>query len=118
MGWDVESDGLFGAPPITVVVGEEAHASVFKALGMLGLGRKRLVRVPVDGQGRMRADALPPLDARNYSRLQAGNVNTGAFDPAVAIPLWLARLEPGFIRWRLRLVGRRFAQVSQADRGL
>ncbi len=85
MGWDVESDGLFGAPPITVVVGEEAHASVFKALGMLGLGRKRVVRVPVDGQGRMRADALPPLDARTILCLQAGNVNTGAFDPAVAI---------------------------------
>jgi glutamate/tyrosine decarboxylase-like PLP-dependent enzyme len=84
-GWDVEADGLFGAPPITVVVGEEVHQSVVKALGLLGLGRKRVVRVPVDSQGRMRADALPHLDANTILCLQAGNVNTGAFDPAAAI---------------------------------
>ena len=84
-GWDVEADGLFGAPEITVVVGQEVHQSVIKALGMLGLGRQRVVRVPVDGQGRMRADALPKLDARTILCLQAGNVNTGAFDPAAAI---------------------------------
>ncbi len=84
-GWDVESDGLFGAPPITVVVSEEAHASVGKALGMLGMGRKRVVRVPVDGQGRMKADALPHLDEQTILCLQAGNVNTGGFDPAAAI---------------------------------
>ena len=85
VGWDVEADGLFGAPPLTVVVGEEVHQSVLKALGLLGLGRKRVVRVPVDGQGRMRADALPLLDAQTILCLQAGNVNTGAFDPAAAI---------------------------------
>jgi glutamate/tyrosine decarboxylase-like PLP-dependent enzyme len=84
-GWDVESDGLFGAPPITVVVGEEAHPSLIKALGLLGLGRKRVVRVPADSQGRMCADALPHLDERTILCLQAGNVNTGAFDPAAAI---------------------------------
>lgn len=84
-GWDVENDGLFGAPPLTVVVGEEAHSSLIKALGMLGLGRSRVVRVPVDGQGRMRADALPHLDDRTILCLQAGNVNTGASDPAAAI---------------------------------
>jgi glutamate/tyrosine decarboxylase-like PLP-dependent enzyme len=84
-GWNVEADGLFGAPPITVVVSEEVHASVLKALGLLGLGRNRVVRVPVDGQGRMRADALPQLDERTILCLQAGNVNTGAFDPAAAI---------------------------------
>jgi glutamate/tyrosine decarboxylase-like PLP-dependent enzyme len=84
-GWDVESDGLFNAPPLTVVVGEEVHQSVLKALGLLGLGRKRVVRVPVDGQGRMRADALPHMDAQTILCLQAGNVNTGAFDPAAAI---------------------------------
>ena len=84
-GWDVEADGLFGAPPITVVVGEEAHSSLTKALGLLGLGRNRVIRVPVDGQGRMRADALPHLDANTILCLQAGNVNTGAFDPAAAI---------------------------------
>jgi glutamate/tyrosine decarboxylase-like PLP-dependent enzyme len=85
VGWNVEADGLFGAPPIRVVVGEEVHASVLKALGMLGLGRDRVLKVPVDHQGRMRADALPHLDANTILCLQAGNVNTGAFDPAGAI---------------------------------
>jgi glutamate/tyrosine decarboxylase-like PLP-dependent enzyme len=84
-GWDVDAEGLFGAPLITVVVGEEVHQSVIKALGMLGLGRNRVVRVPADGQGRMRADALPHLDQMTIVCLQAGNVNTGAFDPAAAI---------------------------------
>jgi len=84
-GWDVEQEGLFGAPPITIVVGDEVHSSLVKALGMLGLGRSRVIRVPVDGQGRMRVDALPHLDARTILCLQAGNVNTGAFDPAAAI---------------------------------
>jgi glutamate/tyrosine decarboxylase-like PLP-dependent enzyme len=84
-GWDVDNDGLFGAPSITVVVGDEVHSSLVKALGLLGLGRKRIVRVPTDGQGRMRADALPHLDDRTILCLQAGNVNTGAFDPAAAI---------------------------------
>jgi glutamate/tyrosine decarboxylase-like PLP-dependent enzyme len=84
-GWDVENDGLFGAPPITVIVGDEVHASLVKALGMLGLGRKRVIRVPVDAQGRMRADALPHMNAQTILCLQAGNVNTGAFDPAEAI---------------------------------
>ncbi len=81
-GWNVEEDGLFGAPPIKVVVGDEVHVSVLKALMLLGLGRSRLIRVPADGQGRMRADALPPLDDRTLVCVQAGNVNTGAFDPA------------------------------------
>jgi glutamate/tyrosine decarboxylase-like PLP-dependent enzyme len=84
-GWDVEADGLFGAPPITVVAGEEVHQSVLKALGLLGMGRNRIVRVPVDGQGRMRADALPHLGPMTILCLQAGNVNSGAFDPAAAI---------------------------------
>jgi glutamate/tyrosine decarboxylase-like PLP-dependent enzyme len=84
-GWNVEAQGLCGAPPIRVVVGEEVHVSVIKALALLGLGGERVVRVPVDGQGRMRADALPPLDGETILCLQAGNVNTGAFDPAVDI---------------------------------
>ena len=81
-GWDVEEDGLFGAPPIHVVVGDEVHISVLKALSMLGLGRSRLTRVPADDQGRMRLDALPALDDHTLVCVQAGNVNTGAFDPA------------------------------------
>jgi glutamate/tyrosine decarboxylase-like PLP-dependent enzyme len=79
--WDVEADGLFGAPPVAVVIGEEAHPTLIKALGLAGFGRARVVRVPVDGQGRMRADALPPLTPATIVCAQAGNLNTGAFDP-------------------------------------
>jgi glutamate/tyrosine decarboxylase-like PLP-dependent enzyme len=83
--WDVEAEGLFGAPPITVVIGEEAHPTLIKALGLVGFGRNRLVRVPVDGEGRMLSDALPPLSPGTIVCAQAGNVNTGAFDPLAAI---------------------------------
>ncbi len=81
VGWDVEAQGLFGAPPITVIVGHEVHVSLLKALGLLGLGRERVHRVAVDGQGRMRVDQLPDVDGPTIVCLQAGNVNTGAFDP-------------------------------------
>jgi len=84
-GWDVGRDGLFGAPPITVVVSDEVHASVLKALSLLGLGRERVVRVAVDGQGRLRADALPPLTDSTVVCVQAGNVNTGAIDPLTEV---------------------------------
>lgn len=84
-GWNVEEDGLFGAPPLHVVVGDEVHVSMLKALSLLGLGRKRVTRVPVDHQGRMRPEMLPPLDDRTIVCIQAGNVNTGAFDPAIEI---------------------------------
>ncbi len=84
-GWNVEADGLFGAPPITVVVGEEAHPTLFKSLGLLGLGRNRVVRVPVDSQGRMRADALPAFSGPTIVCTQAGNVNTGSCDPFAEI---------------------------------
>jgi len=80
-GWDVESRGLFGAPPIAVVVGEQAHASIFKALSMLGMGRDRVVRVPADDQGRMRAGLLPDISGLTILCVGAGNVNSGAFDP-------------------------------------
>jgi glutamate/tyrosine decarboxylase-like PLP-dependent enzyme len=86
-GWDVESRGLFGAPPIEVIVGEEVHVSLLKALSMLGLGRDRVVRIPVDEQGRMRAESIPPIDGPTIICIQAGNVNTGAFDPAQEICL-------------------------------
>jgi glutamate/tyrosine decarboxylase-like PLP-dependent enzyme len=85
IGWDVEGDGLFGAPPVTVVVGDEVHPSLIKALGMLGLGRSRVLRVPVDDQGRMRVGEMPPFREPAIVCLQAGNVNTGAFDSAVEI---------------------------------
>jgi glutamate/tyrosine decarboxylase-like PLP-dependent enzyme len=85
VGWEVETNGLFGAPPITVVVGEEVHVSVLKALGLLGLGRNRVHQVPVDRQGRMRADKLPRFGGPAILCLQAGNVNSGAFDPIAEI---------------------------------
>jgi len=84
-GWDVEADGLFGAPPITVVVGDEVHASMQKALAMAGFGRERVVRVPCDAQGRMRLANFPPVTERTIVCVQAGNVNTGAFDPVAEI---------------------------------
>ncbi len=84
-GWDVESDGLFSAPPVTVIVGEEAHPTLRKALGMLGFGRNRVVVVPVDGQGRMRAEELPAISGPTILCMQSGNINTGAMDPAVEI---------------------------------
>jgi len=81
-GWDVTEDGMFDAPPIEVVVGAEVHASVLKAMSMAGFGRKRVTIVETDGQGRMRFDRLPRLSERTIVCIQAGNVNTGAFDPA------------------------------------
>ncbi len=85
VGWDVESQGLFGAPPVTIVVSDEVHASVIKALGVLGLGRERLHRVPTDAQGRLRADRLPRLEGPAIVCTQAGNVNSGACDPFAAV---------------------------------
>jgi glutamate/tyrosine decarboxylase-like PLP-dependent enzyme len=84
-GWNVEADGLLGAPPVTVVIGAEAHPTLIKSLGLLGLGRSRAIKVPVDSQGRMRADALPSLKAPTIVCCQAGNVNTGSFDPIAEI---------------------------------
>jgi glutamate/tyrosine decarboxylase-like PLP-dependent enzyme len=84
-GWNLEEDGMFDAPPIRVVVGEEVHVSLLRALTMLGLGRSRVITVPADSQGRMRPDSLPVLDAHTIICIQAGNVNTGAIDPAKEI---------------------------------
>jgi glutamate/tyrosine decarboxylase-like PLP-dependent enzyme len=84
-GWDVNDNGMFGAPPIEVVVGAEVHASLLKALSLAGFGKKRVTIVEADGQGRIRADKLPQLSNRSIVCIQAGNVNTGAFDPAEEI---------------------------------
>ncbi|MDB6058847.1 MAG: Pyridoxal-dependent decarboxylase [Verrucomicrobiales bacterium] len=81
VGWDVESNGMFGAPPITVVVGEEAHPTLFRSLSLLGFGHQRVIRVPADDQGRIRVHSFPELSGPAIVCLQAGNVNTGAFDP-------------------------------------
>jgi glutamate/tyrosine decarboxylase-like PLP-dependent enzyme len=84
-GWDVEARGLIGAPAVRVLAGAEAHATVFNALRLVGLGRDTAMLVPVDEQGRMRADqlaaALGEGDGPAIVCAQAGNVNTGAFDP-------------------------------------
>lgn len=87
-GWNVEDDGLFGAPPITVYVGGEAHPSLRKALSMAGLGRKRVVSLPVNEQGRIVAEHLPEIAGPAIVCLQAGNVNSGAFDPAPPLIAW------------------------------
>jgi glutamate/tyrosine decarboxylase-like PLP-dependent enzyme len=80
-GWDVESDGLFGAPPITVIVGEEVHATMLKALSILGFGKARVLTVPADAHGRMRASEVPRIAGPTIVCAQVGNVNSGACDP-------------------------------------
>lgn len=89
VGWDVEADGLNGAPPIDIVINEESHYSISTSLRMLGLGGNRVRRIPADGQGRMRLDelrsALGSASGPCIVCAQAGNVNTGAFDPIDAI---------------------------------
>jgi glutamate/tyrosine decarboxylase-like PLP-dependent enzyme len=90
-GWDVQADGLFGAPALQVVLGQRAHSTLSKSLGLVGLGRDRVTVVPADDQGRLRADRLPDLDGPVLVCAQAGEVNTGAFDPFEEIADWLAQ---------------------------
>jgi glutamate/tyrosine decarboxylase-like PLP-dependent enzyme len=84
-GWDVEADGLDGSPGLRVVVGGEAHVSVIGALRLLGIGARHVVRAAADRQGRMRPEALDAALTEGHGPTiicaQAGNVNTGAFDP-------------------------------------
>lgn len=84
-GWDVEAEGLRGAPPLYIVTSEETHSTVFKALGMLGLGRNPDLVLPTDAQGRVRATSLPPLPGPAIVCAQVGNVNSGASDPLPAL---------------------------------
>ena len=84
-GWNVEADGLFGAPPIAVLVSDEVHPTLLKALGVLGMGRNRVTRIPTDAQGRIRLDALPRISGPTVLCAQAGNVNTGACDPLIEL---------------------------------
>jgi len=122
-GWDVNAQGLFGAPPIRVVVGAEAHGSVFKALALLGLGKERVELVPTDEQGRMRAERLPALDERTLVITQAGNVNSGAFDPfddicdrAQAAGAWV-HIDGAFGLWAAASADKRHlvAGIAKAD---
>jgi len=122
-GWDVEAKGLFGAPAITVIVGNEVHVSLLKALSMLGLGRDRVVRVRADGQGRIIPDGIPPIEGPTIVCLQAGNVNTGAFDPLDEVasrlngtPAWV-HIDGAFGLWAAASPSRRHLLhgVDRAD---
>lgn len=88
VGWDAARLGLVGAPEVQVAVGREAHASLVRALGLVGLGRDRAMRLPVDDQGRIIASGLPALQGPAIVCLQAGNVNSGASDPFVPLIQW------------------------------
>lgn len=81
VGWNVEADGLIGAPPVSILVGEEVHPTVIKGIGLLGFGRDRVQRLPVDGQGCIDATRLPRIEGPTIVCTQAGNLNTGGFDP-------------------------------------
>lgn len=117
-GWDVERDGLFGAPPITVLMGAEAHATVFSALQFLGLGQARPRRIAVDEEGRIRPDAFAAALAEapegpKIAILQAGQINSGAFDPfsqivpmAQAAGAWV-HVDGAFGLWARATPGRR-----------
>jgi len=85
MGYNVATQGLYGAPEIKVVLSEGAHSTIYKALSILGLGSERVIKVPMDSQGRIRHDRIPELDHQTLLILQAGNVNSGAFDHFDAI---------------------------------
>ena len=81
MGWDINEQGLFGAPNIRIVASKHAHSSVLKAISLIGFGRNNLEWVEADDQGRIIANSIPELDDRTLLILQAGNVNSGSFDP-------------------------------------
>lgn len=88
-GWDIEERGVFGAPPITVLLGAEAHSTIFAALRYLGFGEDNILRVTADDEGRMVADDLKAKLARcegpTIIIAQAGHINSGAFDPFTEI---------------------------------
>jgi glutamate/tyrosine decarboxylase-like PLP-dependent enzyme len=84
-GWDFDGDGLIGAPEVRVVISEMAHVTVKKALRVLGFGMKRVIVAPVDAEGRIDPVRLPPLDDLTILCVQAGEVNTGEFDPFAAL---------------------------------
>lgn len=79
-GWDITEKGLYDAPKIRIVVGKQAHSTVLKTISLLGLGKENVEWVSSDDQGRMISDEIPQLDGNTILILQAGNVNSGAFD--------------------------------------
>jgi glutamate/tyrosine decarboxylase-like PLP-dependent enzyme len=123
IGWDVESDGLFGAPPVSVIVGDEVHATMLKALALIGFGRARVYRVPVDSQGRMLASRIPKIAGPTVICAQLGNVNSGACDPiadicevAKSIGAWV-HVDGAFGLWAVTAPERRHLVLGmeQAD---
>ncbi len=113
VGYDLEKNGMADSPRITVVVGEEVHVSVLRAITLLGFGRDRLVRIPVDEQGRMKASGLPSVEGPFIVCTQAGNVNSGAFDPVRPIARWAhagggwVHVDGAFGLWARAAPGRR-----------
>lgn len=79
-GWDINKKGLRNSPPIRIVASQQAHSTILKAVSILGLGQESIEWVDADDQGRIEASKLPPLDENTILILQAGNVNSGAFD--------------------------------------
>ena len=127
VGWDVEGDGMFGAPPIDVLIGADAHATVFSALKYLGLGTRRVTTVATDDAGRMMpaafADALKAATGPTIAIAQAGQINTGASDPfaqiapmAAAAGAWL-HVDGAFGLWAQAAPARasQTAGVEMAD---
>jgi glutamate/tyrosine decarboxylase-like PLP-dependent enzyme len=90
LGWDAQANGLFSAPEFPVVIGERAHSTLAKSLGLVGIGRQRVHVVEADAQGRLRPDRLPDVEGPVLVCAQAGEVNSGAFDPFDEIADWLA----------------------------
>jgi len=84
-GWDVEANGLIGAPELHILISEESHPTVYKSLAMLGLGRNRVTKIPCDDQGRMILDKFPKIQDNSIIITQAGNINSGSCDPIGAI---------------------------------
>jgi glutamate/tyrosine decarboxylase-like PLP-dependent enzyme len=104
-GWDINEQGLFGAPPLRVITGRQAHSTVLKAISLLGFGKQNIEWVEVDDQGRILPDNLPELDDGCLLILQAGNVNSGSFDPfdevceqAIAANAWV-HIDGAFGLW-------------------
>jgi glutamate/tyrosine decarboxylase-like PLP-dependent enzyme len=122
-GWDIHRKGMNGAPAITVVTGDEAHASAWKALQLAGFGSEQVVRVPTDECGRVRAAEWPDTSGPTLVILQAGNVNTGHSDPFEEIIPELDRdrtwihIDGAFGLWAQATPERRHtvAGVEQAD---
>ena len=117
-GWDVETDGLIGAPRVRVVSGFERHATIDRSLRLLGLGTASLVGVLTDDHGAIDVDDLASVLATEPERptilcLQAGNVNTGASDDfARAVPHGQGGRRVGARRRRLRALGGRRARIA------